>query len=233
SLEVERARQDELDAARAARVEAAAASSRGVPAATSPATGTPVPPATVPPVTAPPVVAPPVVTPPVVSPPVVTPPVVAPPVVAPPVVTPPVTAPPAPSADPYGLGTGSQRGSAAQGVAAVGWAVAQVGKPYGWGASGAESFDCSGLTSQAWKAAGVSINRTSRDQYRQVRKITYDSLRPGDLIFYGSVGSDPGSITHVAMYVGNGQMVEAPRPGVALRVTSIRWSGTMPYAGRP
>jgi len=237
SVEVERARQATLDAERAARLEAAAAATRGVPRgapsnpATPPVTNPPVPPVTnpaTPPVTNPPV--PPVTNPPV--PPVTNPPV--PPVTNQPV--PPVTNPPAPappSSDPYGLGTGSQRGSAEQGQAAVTWAGAQVGKPYSYGASGLDSFDCSGLTSQAWRDAGVSINRTSRDQYRQVRKIAYDSLRPGDLIFYGSVGSDPGSITHVAMYVGGGQMVEAPRPGVALRVATIRWSGTMPYAGRP
>lgn len=143
------------------------------------------------------------------------------------------TPPPKPPSDPYGLGTGSQRGSAAQGSAAVAWAVEQVGKPYVWGGTGPGGFDCSGLTSQAWRAAGVTINRTSRDQYTQVRKIRYADMRPGDLIFYGSDTSRPSSITHVAMFVGNGQMVEAPRPGVNLRVTAIRWSGTMPYAGRP
>lgn len=236
SVEVERARQQTLEAERAARAEAAAAASRGV-TVTPPAGSTPPPP--------PPVGSsggsgdssapggtgstPPPATPPVAPPPATSPPVTPPPVTPPPVVTPP---PPAPS-DPYGLGTGSQRGSADQGNAAVAWAVAQVGKPYLWGGNGPDAFDCSGLTSQAWRAAGLSINRTSRDQYRQVRKITYDSMRPGDLIFYGSVGSDPGSITHVAMYVGNGQMVEAPRKGVNLRVTPVRWSGTMPYAGRP
>lgn len=228
SLEVERARQAQVDAERAARAEAAAAAQRGVTPATPPATA---PPVTAPPTTAPPVTAPPTA-PPVTAPPVTAPPVTAPPVVAPPVAPPPVGTPP-PASDPYGLGTGSQRGTAAQGQSAVAWAVSQVGKAYGWGAAGPEAFDCSGLTSKAWAAAGLSIHRTSRDQYRQVQKISYDSLRPGDLIFYGSVGSDPGSITHVAMVVGNGQMVEAPRPGVAVRVTAIRWSGTMPYAGRP
>ncbi|KGM08678.1 C40 family peptidase, partial [Cellulomonas carbonis] len=137
-----------------------------------------------------------------------------------------------PASDPYGLGTGSQRGSAGQGQAAVEWAMGKVGTPYLWGGTGPDGYDCSGLTSQAWKAAGLSINRTSRDQYKQVRKIAYDQLRAGDLIFYGR-GNDPTSITHVAMYVGGGQMVEASRPGVPVRVTSVRWSGTMPFAGRP
>jgi peptidoglycan DL-endopeptidase CwlO len=110
--------------------------------------------------------------------------------------------------------------------------VQQVGKDYVWGGAGPDGFDCSGLTMRAWQAAGLSLHRTSRDQYRQVRKITYDSLRPGDLIFYGQ-GNDPSTITHVAMFVGGGQMVEASRPGIPVRVTSVRWSGTMPFAGRP
>ena len=148
---------------------------------------------------------------------------------------PPTTPPPStpPSSDPYGLGTGSQRGSADQGLAAVAWAQQQVGKPYVYGASGPDSFDCSGLTMRAWEAAGVRINRSSRDQYRQVYKITYDSMRPGDLIFYGTVASDPGSVYHVVMYIGNGQVVEASRAGVPVRIAAVRWTSTMPFAGRP
>lgn len=113
------------------------------------------------------------------------------------------------------------------------WALAQVGKPYVYGASGPDAFDCSGLTMRAWQAAGVSINRSSRDQYRQVYKITYDAMRPGDLIFSGNNPNDPGSVYHVAMYIGDGKIVEASRPGVPVRVTAIRWANSMPFAGRP
>lgn len=141
--------------------------------------------------------------------------------------------PPPPASDPYGLGTGSQRGSADQGAAAVAWALQQVGKAYVYGASGPDSFDCSGLTMRAWQNAGLSINRTSRDQYRSYYKVAYDQMRPGDLIAWGTNGSDPGSVYHVAMYIGNGQMVEASRPGIPVRVTTIRWQSTMPYAVRP
>jgi peptidoglycan DL-endopeptidase CwlO len=102
-----------------------------------------------------------------------------------------------------------------------------------YGASGPDSYDCSGLTMRAWQAAGVPLYRTSRDQYRQVRKISYDDLRPGDLVFWGTNPSNPGSVYHVAMYIGGGQIVEAPRPGLTVRVTAMRWSSTMPYAGRP
>lgn len=145
----------------------------------------------------------------------------------------PGTPPPPPASDPYGLGTGSQRGSADQGAAAVAWALQQVGKAYVYGASGPDSFDCSGLTMRAWQNAGLSINRTSRDQYRSYYKVAYDQMRPGDLIAWGTNGADPGSVYHVAMYIGNGQMVEASRPGVPVRVTTIRWQSTMPYAARP
>jgi len=222
SLEVERARQAVLDAERAARDDAAA---RAGHSSQPPTGGGPVTPADPPPADPPPT------TPPAVDPPPTTPPAVDPPPTTPPAVDPPPSSPP--SSDPYGLGTGSQRGSADQGLAAVAWAQQQVGKPYVYGASGPDSFDCSGLAMRAWAAAGVAINRSSRDQYRQVYKITYDSMRPGDLIFYGTVASDPGSVYHVAMYIGNGQVVEASRPGIPVRIAAVRWTSTMPFAGRP
>lgn len=218
SVEVERARQEALDAERAAR---AGAGNRPAAPPADPGSGEPSdggsrsgssnPPQNPPGTSGP--------TPPPSSTPTPTP-------------TPTPTSPP-PASDPYGLGTGTQRGSAAQGQAAVEWARAQVGKPYLYGGAGPDAFDCSGLTMRAWQAAGVSINRTSRDQYRQVLKISYDSMRPGDLIFWGTNPSDPGSVYHVAMFVGGGQMVESPSPGNPVRVTSIRWGNTMPYAGRP
>lgn len=233
SVEVERARQAGLDEERRQREEAAAAGSRGgtrgdtatggsggAGSGGAGSGGATTPPPTTPPPTNP--------TPSNPTPPPATP---TPPPPAP--TPPPTTPPPPPPTDRYGLGTGSARGSAGQGQAAVAWALQQVGKPYGWGASGPDSFDCSGLTSQAWRAAGLSLTRTSRSQFIEVRKIAYGDMRPGDLIFYGSNTADPQSIHHVAMYVGGGQMVEAPRPGVSVRVTAVRWSGTMLYAGRP
>ena len=227
SLEVERAHQAALDAERAARSDAAARAAHPTQPPPGGGTGTPAdPPPTTPPASTPPAGDPPATTPPASTPPATTPPATTPPPSTPPPSTP-------PSADPYGLGTGSQRGSADQGLAAVAWAQQQVGKPYVYGASGPDSFDCSGLTMRAWAAAGVAINRSSRDQYRQVYKITYDSMRPGDLIFYGTVASDPGSVYHVAMYIGNGQVVEAPRPGIPVRIAAVRWTSTMPFAGRP
>ncbi len=232
SIEIERARQDALDAERAARADAAARAAHANASAGATPTSTSVPAAPAPTTSTPTTSTPTTAAPATPAPSTPAAPSTTPTPTATPTPTPTPTAT-TPAPDAYGLGTGSQRGSAAQGQAAVNWAVAQVGKAYVWGATGPESFDCSGLTSQAWKAAGVSISRTSRDQYRTVRKVSYDSMRPGDLIFWGSNTADPSSITHVTMYIGGGQMVEAARPGVPVRVTSIRWSGTMPYAGRP
>jgi cell wall-associated NlpC family hydrolase len=152
--------------------------------------------------------------------------------------SPPTTTAPAPTptTDPtgaYGLGTGRSRGSADQGAAAVAWASEQVGLPYAWGGTGPTSFDCSGLTMRAWQAAGVNLVRTASDQYKQVLKISYDAMRPGDLVFYSTDPTDTGAVYHVAMWIGGNQVVEAARPGVPVRITSMRWASTMPFAGRP
>ncbi|RPF19766.1 C40 family peptidase [Myceligenerans xiligouense] len=144
----------------------------------------------------------------------------------------PVPDPPAP--DPPAPGVpGSGSGTAAQGQTAVSWARTKIGSPYLLGGSGPASYDCSGLTSEAWKYAGTWITRTSRSQYLAVDRIGYDDLRPGDLVFYGSDPADPQSIYHVAMYTGDGRMIEAVMPGITLRETELRLSGAMPYAGRP
>ena len=115
------------------------------------------------------------------------------------------------------------------------WARNNLGLEYVLGANGPTQYDCSSFTGAAWRSAGLNLPRTSRDQYKQTLKIGYDSLRPGDLIFWGSDPNDPGSVYHVAMYAGGGQLVEASRPGVPTRVSSMtgRWANTMPFAGRP
>ncbi|MFV0459724.1 MAG: NlpC/P60 family protein [Actinomycetales bacterium] len=128
--------------------------------------------------------------------------------------------------------SGSSKGSASAGQAAVDWARTQIGKPYQWGATGPNSYDCSGLTGAAWRRAGVSLPRVSRDQYRAATKISYSDLRPGDLVFYGD-GTNASSIHHVAMYSGNGRMIEAPRTGLNVREVPLRMRGAMKYAGRP
>ena len=145
----------------------------------------------------------------------------------------PITVPTPPTSSGYGLGTGTSRGSAAKGQAAVAWATQQIGLPYAYGGTGPGSYDCSGLTMRAWQNAGVNLNRTTGDQYTQVLKISYDDLRVGDLVFWGSSPNDPASTTHVALWLGNNQILEAPRTGFPVRIATMRWTGTMTYAGRP
>ncbi|MEV6838568.1 C40 family peptidase [Streptomyces sp. NPDC051133] len=112
--------------------------------------------------------------------------------------------------------------ASAQGEKAVGFATGQLGKPYVWGAEGPDSFDCSGLTSQAWAAAGHPIPRTSQEQWKQLKHVDVKDMRPGDLIIYFDDAS------HVAMYVGDGAIIHAPRPG---RTVTVAGAGSMPILG--
>ncbi len=108
------------------------------------------------------------------------------------------------------------------GKKAVEFATAQLGKPYEWGAQGPQSYDCSGLTSQAWAAAGRPVPRTSQEQWKQLERVGIKDMRPGDLIIYN------GDASHVAMYVGDGTIVHAPRPG---RTVTLAGAGSMPILG--
>ena len=85
----------------------------------------------------------------------------------------------------------------------------------------------------AWRTAGVNLARTTRDQYKQVLKISYNDLRPGDLVFWSTDANNPDAIYHVAIWAGGGQIMEASKPGDPLRTTKMRWGNTMPFAGRP
>jgi cell wall-associated NlpC family hydrolase len=112
--------------------------------------------------------------------------------------------------------------------AAVRWALAQLGDPYQWGATGPDTFDCSGLTSSAYRAAGVSIPRVSRAQWGAGPHVELANLLPGDLVFFADNPMDPATIHHVGMYIGNGLMVHAPHTGDVVRVASVWREG---YAG--
>ncbi|MFG3014885.1 NlpC/P60 family protein [Streptomyces cinerochromogenes] len=112
--------------------------------------------------------------------------------------------------------------ASAQGEKAVKYATQQLGKPYVWGAEGPDSFDCSGLTSQAWASAGHPVPRTSQEQWRQLEHVDVKDMRPGDLIIYFDDAS------HVAMYIGDGAIIHAPRPG---RTVTIAGAGSMPILG--
>ncbi|KQT94425.1 hypothetical protein ASG49_05975 [Marmoricola sp. Leaf446] len=105
---------------------------------------------------------------------------------------------------------------------AVSYAMAQVGKSYVWGASGPSSFDCSGLTMAAWATQGVSLPHNSGAQYASGTPVSESELQPGDLVFYYS------PISHVGLYVGNGQVVNALNPGSGVQVSGLH---DMPYSG--
>ncbi|OKI10360.1 glycoside hydrolase [Streptomyces sp. CB02923] len=108
------------------------------------------------------------------------------------------------------------------GKKAVSYATSQIGKDYVWGAEGPDTFDCSGLTMRAWQAGGRPIPRTSQEQWRQLPRIGLKDMRPGDLIIYYPDAS------HVGMYLGDGAIVHAPRPGRQITVTG---AGSMPILG--
>ena len=105
---------------------------------------------------------------------------------------------------------------------AVRTAYAQLGDPYVYGADGPGSFDCSGLTMFAWRAAGVSLPHSAAAQYSSARHVAISDLQPGDLVFYYS------PISHVGMYVGGGRVIHAPHPGSSVEIVGLH---TMPIAG--
>ena len=100
--------------------------------------------------------------------------------------------------------------------------MSKVGGPYVYGGTGPTGFDCSGLTGAAWRAAGVSLPRTSQAQYSVGVPVSMSQLQPGDLVFYYS------GITHVGMYIGNGKIVHAANPRTGISVTSV---SSMPFMG--
>lgn len=112
------------------------------------------------------------------------------------------------------LSSGSTPPTAA-GERAVRYAVEQLGKPYEWGAEGPATYDCSGLTSEAWGAAGTPVPRTSQEQWARLERIELVELRPGDLVVYFP------EATHVALYLGDGMVVQAPRPGARIKVSPV------------
>ena len=117
---------------------------------------------------------------------------------------------------------------AASGAAqkAVDTALAQVGDPYVWGAGGPDAFDCSGLTQYAYSAAGVSLPHSSASQSQMGTPVSRDQLQPGDLVFFYS------PVSHVGMYIGNGQMVHASTSGQPVKVASLDSMGSYNSARR-
>ncbi len=114
------------------------------------------------------------------------------------------------------------RPSSNKGARALAFAKKQIGDSYRYGATGPNSWDCSGLTGGAWKAAGVKIPRTSQAQFRFGKKVAKSDLRPGDLVFFYS------GISHVGIYAGNGNVVHASNPRSPVATIKMKY---MPYKG--
>ena len=123
----------------------------------------------------------------------------------------------------------SRSGNAAS--TAISTAMGYIGTPYVWAGESASGLDCSGLTMVSYAAAGVELTHSSRVQYGEGSLVPLDAAQPGDLVFWSSDGSQSG-IYHVAIYLGDDMMIEAPTFGMTVRVTSMRYSGVMPYAVR-
>ena len=136
---------------------------------------------------------------------------------------------PAPAPAPEPAPAPAHSGSAAS--TAINAAMGYLGTPYVWAGESAAGLDCSGLTMVSYAAAGVELTHSSRVQYGEGSLVPLDAAQPGDLVFWSSDGSQSG-IYHVAIYLGDDMMIEAPTFGMTVRVTSMRYSGIMPYAVR-
>jgi cell wall-associated NlpC family hydrolase len=151
--------------------------------------------------------------------------------------TPPVTEAPrvptsaAPSATPTTVAAKAAAvPTSEKGAIAVAEARKQLGKPYVYGGSGPDNFDCSGLTAWAWKAAGVRLSHSAYTQYFETTRVPVDQVQPGDLLFFGKDGVE--SIHHNAIYIGGGDMIEASQTGTPIRIRGWR-AGDLVGAGRP
>lgn len=121
--------------------------------------------------------------------------------------------------------------SAAAGVA-IAAARTRLGLPYVWGATGPDSFDCSGLTGWAYRQAGISLPRTASQQYAALPHVPLDQLAPGDLVFYATDVNNPATIHHVGMYVGAGLSLYAPQTGSFVKIGPVDY-GRIIGAVRP
>lgn len=117
--------------------------------------------------------------------------------------------------------------ASSKGAEAVEKAKKYLGKPYAWGATGPNSFDCSGLTQRAMKDAGIEIPRTSGEQFKKGTKVDKDKLEPGDLVFWN--GDPPG---HVGMYIGDGKVIHSPTEGESVKISPVDGPGKFSGARR-
>jgi cell wall-associated NlpC family hydrolase len=105
----------------------------------------------------------------------------------------------------------------ARGQLALHFALAQLGKPYAYGGTGPDAYDCSGLTQQAWRAAGIPIPRTTEEQAGTGTDVPLSQIKPGDLVIFYADAS------HVGIYAGDGKVVVAPHAGAVVSLQEMRW----------
>ncbi|MFB7944504.1 C40 family peptidase [Kitasatospora phosalacinea] len=122
--------------------------------------------------------------------------------------------------------------SAGGSAAALAFARSVIGLPYIWGGEGPQGYDCSGLTMMAWRLGGKRLTHFAADQYAESTPVSYAQLRPGDLVFWTKTGR-AADIYHVAIYLGDDQMIEAPRPGTAIKQASLWIMGRPDFYARP
>ncbi len=123
--------------------------------------------------------------------------------------------------------------TATQGDIAANWALTQLGKPYQWGGAGPYSYDCSGLTMDAWAQAGVQLLHYTGYQWEEGPRVPLNELQRGDLLFYATNASYASTIHHVGIYIGDGMMVDAPYTGAFVRIDSMYAPGGLIGAVRP
>ena len=140
------------------------------------------------------------------------------------------TAPAARTATPAAQAQTAAPPASGKGAVAVAEARKHLGKPYLYGGSGPDSFDCSGLTAYAWRAAGVSLSHSAYTQWFETTRVPVNAVQPGDLLFFGRDGVE--SIHHNAIYIGDGNMIEASQTGTPIRIRGWR-GGDLVGAGRP
>jgi peptidoglycan DL-endopeptidase RipA len=152
-------------------------------------------------------------------------------------VTHPVAAPPRTPPPPSGNQNQAGAGDTSAAATAIDAAMGHLGLRYAWGGGGTNGpgpgldpdegvigFDCSGLTQYAYAQAGISIPRNSRAQYAALPKVASNALQAGDLVFWADDPSDPDTIRHVAIYLGNGKVVQAPQSGDVVKVSTMWWT---------
>ncbi|HTJ66214.1 MAG TPA: C40 family peptidase [Actinospica sp.] len=116
---------------------------------------------------------------------------------------------------------------------ALQYALAQLGKPYVWGGTGPDSFDCSGLAMRAYESAGIDLPHFAAFQYQASHPLSYSQLQPGDLLFWATNPNDSNTIYHEAIYLGSGRMVQAPKTGWNVMISDMWMWGPIQFYARP